>query len=175
MIKVKSNQDSTFLRGVTYHPNVPPKQIVSLRHPGLTYPSGTSLFVAIPYLGQETLAAANFRKSPPLLSNDNYTQDGVAGRLTAYHTVDNNVEDKPSSNSTLNLLEYKFPSQSGKPAFEKWQEALEIEARESSRLTVVHQAWFMVIDDGMLITPLPPVFLSYIIYRREYRGFQISR
>jgi hypothetical protein len=150
MVRVRSNRESDFLRGVTYHPNVPPKQLVSRPNPRLIYRPGTFLFVAIPYLGQEALSSAQFRKKllPP--PGNNYIQDGIAGRLTAYHTVDNYATDRPSSNSSLNLLEYRFPLQGETPAFKEWQRVLEMETDGESTMAVVHQAWFMVFDNGML-------------------------
>lgn len=142
--KVKSSPKSTFLKGITFYPNVPPKQFVS---PVRSYYSrDTLIFVAIPYLRQETLSRALFRKKLQPLP-ENHPKDGTAKSLTAYQFVDTDETDTPSSSSSLSLLEYKFPSKTGTDGLGELQKVLEDESE--GELTMVHQAWFMVFDNGM--------------------------
>lgn len=143
--KVGAGPTTDFLKGVAFYPNIPPRQFVSPVRS--FYSRKTLIFVAIPYLGQESLSRAHFRKKAQPVPGIDHSKDGVAKALTAYQFIDKDATDIPPSNSSLNLLEYKFPSKTGSDGLDELQEELEIESK--GEVTTVHQVWFMVFDNGM--------------------------
>lgn len=171
MTKVKTNEHSSFLTGVSYYPSAPPRRLVSSSGRKIIYRPGTMVFIAIPYLGLESIASAHFRRnqslsrsgSPPpqvettLLQSETplpqsetgQTQDktakNMAERLTGYHVVDNLAT---ACNSSLSLLEYRYSSKPNITASEMWRNAV---GETRSKLPVVHQMWFMVFDDSSFI------------------------
>lgn len=66
MTKVKTNEHSSFLTGVSYYPRVPPRRLVSSSGRKIIYLPGTMIFIAIPYLGLESTTSALFRRNRPL-------------------------------------------------------------------------------------------------------------
>lgn len=144
--KIKYDKNSAFLTGVAHYPNLP----------RAAHRNGTLLVVAIPYLGQEPKSSASFRKEPPVpipTTNSSPRLEKVAEKLTAYPIVDNG---QSFSNSSLSLFQYKFPLQSDTKPFDKWQTVLDADewhtmedAKTERELIVVHQALFMVFDDGL--------------------------
>lgn len=145
--KIKYDKHSAFLTGVA----LPSLSRVAHRNSAL-------LLVAIPYLGQESKSSASFRKEPPVpIPNPNNIPqlEKVAEKLTAYPIVDGD-NGRPFSNSTLSLFQYKFPLRSDTKVFDKWQTVLDGEewhttedSKTEGDLIVVHQALFMVFDDGL--------------------------
>lgn len=146
--KIKYDKHSAFLTGVALCPSIP----------RAAHRNSTFLFVAIPYLGQEPKSSASFRKDPPVpVPNPNSIPrlERVAEKLTAYPIVDGDT-GRHFSNSSLSLFQYKFPLRSDTKVFDKWQTALDGEewhttedSRTEGDLIVVHQALFMVFDDGL--------------------------
>lgn len=164
MTKVKTNEYSSFLTGVSYYPSAPPRRLVSSSGRKIIYRPGTMVFIAIPYLGLESIASAHFRRNqslsqsgspPPQVetplpqSETGQTQDktakNMAERLTGYHVVDNLAT---ACNSSLSLLEYRYSSKPNITASEMWRNAA---GETRSKLPVVHQMWFMVFDDSSSI------------------------
>lgn len=145
--KIKYDKRSAFLTGVAHYPNLP----------RVAYKNGTLLVVAIPYLGQEPKSSASFRKEPPVpipTTNNTPRLEKMAEKLTAYPIVDGD-NGQSFSNSSLSLFQYKFPLQSDTKSFDKWQTVLDADewhtmedAKTERELVVVHQALFMVFDDG---------------------------
>lgn len=145
--KIRYDKHSAFLTGVA----LPSLSRVAHRNSAL-------LLVAIPYLGQEPKSSASFRKEPPVpIPNPNNIPrlERVAEKLTAYPIVDGD-NGRPLSNSTLSLFQYKFPLRSDTKVFDKWQTVLDgkewhttEDSKTEGELIVVHQALFMVFDDGL--------------------------
>lgn len=147
--KLKSNEHSSFLAGVSYYPRVAPRQFVTSQFSRITYPLNTLIFVAIPYLSIESAASALSRKEHPSLPNNNHLQDGVAERLTAYYMVDGHAKGRSFSNSSLSLFEYRFPSEDSPAAFNEWERVSNTETE--GKPIVVHQVWLTALDDGSLL------------------------
>lgn len=162
MTKVKTNEYSSFLTGVSYYPRVPPRRLVSSSGRKIIYRPGTMVFIAIPYLGLESIASARFRRNqssgtplpqletPLPQSETGQTQDkttakSMAERLTGYHVVDNLTT---TCNSSLSLLEYRYSSKPDITASDMWRNSA---GETRSKLPVVHQMWFMVFDDSSFI------------------------
>lgn len=166
--KVKGNP-SKFLTGVSYYPNRP-KRVVSHNVRGCFLP-GTVLFVAIPYIGLEPASSARYRmKSPP---GENALALGEA--LTAYHLVDNLASSYISS---LGLPEYHFRKLKGNAKVEQ-TEFSDDDDDDKKEVLVVHQVWFMVLDDGsfpldLVYIPSPLHFLTEW-FHRKHCNFQICQ
>lgn len=156
--KIQSDRQSPFLTGVTHYPNLPPRLPVAQDYPRVSYRNGTLLFVAIPYFGRESKSSASFRRDPPIqipIPDSRSQQERDAEKMTAYPIVDGD-NGRPSSVSSLSLFQYKFPLQSDTKVFDKWQTMFDAEECQTAggteieeELIVVHQALFMVLDDGL--------------------------
>lgn len=161
MTKVKTNEHSSFLTGISYYPSIPPRRLVSSREGGrkIFYHPDTMIFISIPYLGLESKASALLRRKSPLRKKSalpqlgiEQTQDEMAERLTGYHVIDNLTAGELPCNSSLSLLEHRYPSQPDIATSDVWRKAWG-ETRE--KRPVVHQMWFMVFDHGSFITSSP--------------------
>lgn len=146
--KIKYDKHSAFLTGVAHYQNLP----------RVAFCTGTLSVVAIPYLGQEPKSSASFRKEPPIpipTTNNSPRLEKMAEKLTAYPIADgDNIHS--FSNSSLSLFQYKFPLQSDTKLFDKWQTVLDADewhtmgdSKTERELIVVHQALFMVLDNGL--------------------------
>lgn len=165
MTKVKANEHSSFLTGVSYYPSIPPRRLVSSRIEGrkIFYHPDTMIFISIPYLGLESNASALLRgkSAPPPPPGVEQTPDemakNMAKRLTGYHVVDNLATGGLSCNSSLSLLEHRYSSPDIATS-DMWRKAWG-ETREER--PVVHQMWFMVFDRGSFIASSPCFPSSY--------------
>lgn len=164
--KIQSDKRSAFLMGVAHYPNLPPRLPVAQDYPRVSYRNGTLLFVAIPYFGRETKSSMSFRREPTQIQipDDRSQQEIIAEKLTAYPIVDG-YNGQPPTNSSLSLFQYKFPLQSDTKVFEKWQTVLDAEeggTEAEGELIVIHQALFMVFDNGLFFLVSNSFLLAYL-------------
>lgn len=181
--KIQSDRHSPFLTGVAHYPNLPPRLPVAQDYPRVSYRSGTLLFVAIPYFGRESKSSASFRKEPPIqiqIPESRSQQEKAAEKLTAYPIVDGD-NGRPSSISSLSLFQYKFPLQPDTKVFDKWQTVLDAEECQTAEgidaegeLIVVHQALFMVFDDGLFFFLVSSSFYMLTFLLSDNRSVQVS-
>lgn len=181
--KIQSDRHSPFLTGVAHYPNLPPRLPVAQDYPRVSYRSGTLLFVAIPYFGRESKSSASFRREPPIqiqTPDSRSQQERAAEKLTAYPIVDGD-NGRPSSISSLSLFQYKFPLQPDTKVFDKWQTTLDAEECQTVGGTetgeesiVVHQALFMVFDDGLFFFLVSSSFYMLTFPISNNRSVQVS-
>lgn len=168
---IKHSKRSKFLTGVSHHPRVfYPVYSSNPKLPNISSKPKTLLFVSIPYLGHEPLRSAYIRRNPPPDTYDDSSQDMVdpeIKRLTAYHQLDSlraGLDGEPSWNSSLSLFEYRFPSQSDTMVFDERQTVLNM-GGANEEAVVVHQAWFMVFDNGLLLDLVSLLALVILRFR----------